>query len=299
MERLLKIELFSSYLIILATLVYFILVSSLFYLKHAKKFEQEYESLTGIEFNWLIWPAIGINHFFSRLFGESGRKFRDLYTFRSVSITFAISLFSNVLCVIFILISIPEDLPPFDLQIIRILVLSYMVFVVFNFFGDLISVNVTRYVISKIISGKVNIIKYLGIDLLGIIFGYFITFLPSVIIFLICWNSDIEFNQFVHLGLFGNALIPFFLFIFATTTMPLPFIIFAGIAVFSVTIPTFAYLALMVFCYTGYRIYSSVKVYEKINIVENIIKCALVITKFLMILAPMLMATAYLLKEII
>ncbi|MCP4367909.1 MAG: hypothetical protein GY797_07330 [Deltaproteobacteria bacterium] len=186
---------------------------------------------------------------------EKKTRVWDLYTWRSISATFLVSLLANSVCVMIILLSVPDDVPPFGLHLLKILGLSYFAFIFFNFWGDLVSISFTRHVVSRIVTGKCNFLKYIVIDGFGIFLGYVITLLPSLSITLFCWFTGAHLNQWIHTGLLGNALIPFFLFIFATTTMPPLFTVFAIIAVLSITIPTVIYLSLMVFCYVGYRIY--------------------------------------------
>ena len=199
--------------------------------------------------------------------------------------------------IILILTSIPEDLPQFDLQIIRILWTSYAVFILFNFLGDLLSINITRHVLAKIVAGKCNFLKYLGIDIAGIMLGYFITLLPTLTVTIICLITNSELNPWIHYGLLGNALIPFFLFIFATTSMPFSFFIFAFIAVFSVTIPTAIYLILMVFCFAGYKTYKSFKSNEDLSVLENVAKLLSIFAKTLLFIAPIIAALAIILTN--
>ena len=285
-----EINLTASHMVIWGSLVVFVCYSALFYLRHARQFEYEYQTLSDGEFNWLIWPAVAANYFFELLFGQRGTRFRDLYKPRTIGVVFLISLLANSMCVILILLSAPKDLPSFDSRLIWILVLSYLVFIIFNFLGDLISVNITRHVLSKIIAGKCNFIRYLGIDIFGIGLGYFVTLLPSLIIFIWCWNTGEEFNRWVRTGLMGNALIPFFLFIFATSKMPVPFAVFASIAVFSVTIPTLMYLFFMGFSYLCYRIYCGIWKNRDLGIIDRILTFFLSTGKLLLFLAPLLAA---------
>lgn len=262
----------------------------------AKQFDKEYPILTKNEFNWLVWPAIAANSFFNLLFGNRGSRIKDLYTWRSVGVTFLISFFANAICVILILTSIPNDLPPFDLRLIQILGLSHFVFIIFNFLGDLISISFTRHVLNKIITGKCNFVRYLAIDVSGILLGYFVTFIPTLVIVIFCLITGDELNKWVNSGFLGNILIPFFLFIFATTNMPIPFPIFAFISVFSVTIPTITYLFLMAFCYFGYRTYYIIWKNKEISTIEAILRFFFKFGKILLFVGPFLVALAFILK---
>lgn len=298
MEWLNKLNLTANYMLIAGSLLVAIGSPVLFYIKHARQFEKEYPSLSNGEFNWLIWPAIAANYLFVRLFGERGTRIRDLITWRSIGVTFLISFFTNLICVILVLISIPDDYPSFDIRLTKILVSNYFVFIIFNFFGDFISVSFTRYVLSLIVAGKCNFIRYLKIDIIGIVLGYLITFLPTLLIVTYCWLTGDEINKWINAGLLGNVLIPFFLFIFATTNMPFPFPIFAFLAVFTITIPTVSYLSLIAFCYFGYRIYFSIKKEKAVSLIEGVFKVLLSIGKLLVFLAPLLLVLAWYLTSI-
>lgn len=284
------------YIIIVASIMWLIIGTAIFYIKHAKQFDKEYPILTKNEFHWLVWPAIAANSFFNRLFGRSGSRIKDLYTWRSIGVTFLISFLANAMCVILILTSIPNDLPPFDLRLIQILGVSHIVFIIFNFFGDLISISFTRHVLYKITTGKCNFVRYLGIDVFGILLGYLVTFMPTLVIVISCLITGDELNKWINSGLLGNVLIPFSLFIFATTNMPVPFPIFAFISVFSVTIPTIIYLFLMAFCYLGYRTYYVIWKNKEISTIEAILRFLFSFTKISLIIAPFLLALAGILK---
>lgn len=283
-------------MLIVGSVLMLITGSALFYIRHAQQFDKEYPTLTEIEFHWLIWPAIAANSFFNRLFGSRGSRIKDLFTWRSIGVTFLISLLANSICVFLILTSIPNDLPSFNLRLIQILGLSNFVFIIFNFLGDLISISFTRHVLSKIITGNCNFIRYLSIDVFGIFLGYFVTIMPTLAIVVFCLITGDELNKWINTGLLGNILIPFFLFIFATTNMPLPFPIFAFVSVFSVTIPTVIYLFLMVFCYFGYRTYSIIWKKKELSIIEAILKIFFFIAKILLFAAPLLIALVVIFK---
>lgn len=280
-------NLVSAYLLIVGSIVLALTKSSLFFINHVRRFDKEYPALSSGQFHWLTWPAIAANFFFERLFGQSGENIRALYTWRSVSVTLVISLLANSICVFLILTSTPEDLPVFDPQLIKMLGLSYFVFVVFNFLGDLVSVNITRNVLSNIISEKCNFLRYLFVDILGIILGYVITLLPSIAVLAYSIIEDVEINEFIHEGFLGSTIIPFFLFIFATTNMPVPFSIFAFIAIFSITIPTAIYISLMGFCYFGYRIYQSAFKEKDLRILDMALNILSSGAKILLYLAPL------------
>ncbi len=191
---------------------------------------------------------------------EKFTRIRDLFTWRSITATLGVSLAANLICVLFIVAFIPDDAPPWELNLLKILSLSYVWFIFFNFLGDLVSVSFTRHVIWRIVSGRCNFLPYLLLDIFGIILGYLVTLLPTLSITIMCLVTGDDLNQYIHTGLLGNAMIPFFLLIFATTNMPALFALSAFFAVFSITIPTASYLFLMFFCYIGYRFY---KLYEQ------------------------------------
>lgn len=291
-----RLPLISANMTILAFILVALPASLLFYIGNARSFEKEYPSLSNGEFNWLIWPAIAANYFFESLFGKRGTSFRDLYTWRSVGVTFLISFFANIVCILLIFSSVPDDLPSFDFQLIKIYVLSYLFFALFNFLGDLVSVSFTRHILSKIVMGKCNFVHYLSFDFLGILTGYLITLLPTIFIVLYCLNTGDDFNKWIHTGLLGNAIIPFFLFIFATTKMFFAFPFFAFVSVFSITIPTLLYLFLMVLCYFGYRVYLKTWKRKEENLIEQILKIIYFFGKFLLGLAVFIGALAIVYK---
>lgn len=200
-----------------------------------------------------------------RAHAEQRTRLKDLFTWRSVGATLSVSVMANLICVVMILLNIPPDLHEYDPQfravpfdsfnLMQILVLSYFVFLTFNFFGDLLSITVTRNVVSKIVAGRCNFLHYLVVDMLGIVAGYVVTLLPPLVLTAYCWVSGDHLNKWIHTGLLGNALVPFFLFIFATSGAS-PFLtFFVFLSVFSITIPTAIYLSLMAVCYLGFRCY--------------------------------------------
>ena len=91
----------------------------------------------------------------------------------------------------FIFINAPSDLPPFDFELIKIFGLSYLMFIIFNFLGDLISINITRYIVYKISTQK-RIFKNILLDLFGMVIGYIITFLPIIAIFILFNSITLE-----------------------------------------------------------------------------------------------------------
>lgn len=210
------------------------------------------------EYDWLVWPAMGLNKMFIFLYGKSSTRIKDLITWRSAFVTLLISVIANLACIYIIFSYEPEDLPPFSLEEIKVLFNSHLVFVIFNFFGDFVSVTITRYTVANVIIKKFNLLKYLAIDMFGIVLGYCITLSPSVFVIAYCLITEDNLNSWIHTGLLGNALIPFFLMIFATTNMPFVFTVFAFAAVFSVTIPSAIYLCLILFCFFFYKFHRHV-----------------------------------------
>ena len=216
------------------------------------------------KFHWYIWPAVAANAFYTRLFGKRGSGIRDLFSWRSVFVTILVSVSANIACVILILKSMPEDVPLFDPKLFRILVFSYLVFMISNFFGDLVSISITRHILDKMVTLKKKLVRYLIFDIIGIVLGYVITLTPSIaaVFYVIQSNSDL--NQLIQIGILGSVIIPFFLIIFATTNMPFPFIILALVAILSITIPTATYIFLIIFinfCYRIYRLFFQEKLY--------------------------------------
>ncbi len=225
-----------------------------FYSTNSITFEAEYDLKNG-NYDWIVWPAIGLNKVFTKLFGKTDVRFWRLFTWRSCTVTALLSLLSNMICVLLIFNTEPKDFQHIEFALLRIVVNSYLVFILFNFIGDWFSVNVSRYILNKIVLDKRKLFWYLSIDMGGIAIGYLITLLPSYSILLYCLVSGDELNIWIQRGLLGNAIIPFFLFIFSTTNLSWIFAFFSIIAVFSVTIPTFSYMFLILFCYSGYHSY--------------------------------------------
>ena len=246
------VNLWGAYIFLFGVTLVLFSSAILFFLRRP---ENSDSNLPTAPFHWYFWPAIAANAFFTRLFGPRGAGLKGLLTWRSIIVTLLFSTVANLLCIWFILTSAPDDAPAFDLELIRILTFSHLVFMLFNFFGDLVSVSVTRHAVDRIVSLRKHYARYLLLDILGVVLGYLVNFLPGLLAFVYAAQTDVTLNQLIHAGLFGNALIPFFLLIFATTTMPFPFAVFAFVAVFSITIPTAIYLFLILFVNLGYRLY--------------------------------------------
>lgn len=197
---------------------------------------------------WLVWPAIGANSFFDFIFGTK------LISVRSLLTTLAISIGANFACLILILMNLPRDFPPVEPSLIKISFYSLVWFITFNFLGDVISLNITRRCVRKIVNREYDLVKYLSWDVGGIIVGYFITLLPAAASAGYAVFFSAPLNPLFRKGILGGVLIPFFLFIFATGGLPIIFGIWACISVFSITIPTAIYLSLMGLCLLGFKI---------------------------------------------
>lgn len=286
--------LLAAYLLIVGSLILAFTKSSLFFLSHVHRFEKDYSALSERVFQWLIWPAIAANFFFEHLFGHRGDNFWSLYTWRSISVTLLISLFANSICVVLILTSMPEDVIEFDLSLVRLLSLSYMIFLIFNFLGDLVSVGITRHVLSIIISGRCNFLRYLFIDVVGVVIGYIVTLAPSIAVVSYCIAQEVEINEFIRSGLLGGLLTPFFLFIFATTGISIAISIFAFVSILSITIPTAIYIALMGFCYFGYRIYQMTFKEKDVTTLVMVLNALLTGGKILLYLSPLIIGISIL-----
>ena len=220
-----------------------------FYIHNRREISDKYgQYLAAGQKTWLVWPAIGANAFFDVVFGK------EIISIRSLLTTLCVSVAANFACVILIFMSFPEDLPPIEPVTIKTLVYSYLWFIGFNFMGDVASLYVTRRCVRKIINREYDLVKYVVIDISGIVLGYLITLLPTILVTLYAILSSTTLNQWVHMGILGNALVPFFLFIFATGGLPLTFGVWAVISVFSITIPTAIYLSLMVLCLIGFKV---------------------------------------------
>ena len=72
----------------------------------------------------------------------------------------------------------------------------------------------------------------------------------------------------IESGLFGNALIPFFLGVFAITNFPSILSFFALFSILSITVPTLLYLTLIIFVNLGYRFYQKCLV-EKSGVIRR------------------------------
>ena len=198
-------------------------------------------------YDWRLWPILLANSFFVKFFGERGIGIRGLFSWKCIFMTALLSASANIICVIIILNYIPTEGPLFDLYQIKILGLSHLWFIIFNFFGDLTSVCITRHLLDKMARNRAVCIRYIAYDTLGILMGYLITASPSIVATIYAAHSEIYLNQLISKGMLGCIIIPFFLLVFATGGMPFVFAIFALIAVFSVTIPTAIYIFLFTF----------------------------------------------------
>ncbi len=252
-------------------------------------------SSLGDRFHWRIWPATVANAIFTRLFGPRGAGLRGLLTWRSLVMTFSLSAFANLICVAFILTSVPDDAPEFDLEPIGILTFSHVVFLGFNFLGDLVSVSITRHVLDRMVTLKRRYTLYILLDIGGIILGYLVNFLPGLIALAYASQTNVSLNQLIHAGLFGNVLIPFFLVIFATTSMPWPFAAFALIAVLSITIPTVTYLFFTLLINACHWLYEGV-VMRQTQWASMLLQRIQLTGKILMIVGPALSAVSVLME---
>ena len=283
-----NLNLLSAYMVMIASAIMLVVVPSLFFVQQIRELDSKYKAILAKEYNWLTWPAVATNYFFARLFGKAEIHYSKLFTWRSVSVTFLFSFLANVICLFLILTNIPADAPKFDLNILKILGLSYFTFIAFNFMGDLISINITRKMVYRIATGKCNFLRYIGYVILGICLGYSVTLLPTIFVISYCLFFSEPLNNWAHTGLLGNALIPFFLFIFATTNMPIAFSFFAMLAVFSVTIPTAIYISFMMICYVNKMAYVLYRKNTGIETIENLLNSLKLIATLLFFIASIL-----------
>jgi hypothetical protein len=228
-----------------------------FYYLNSYQFERDYQLDHG-NYDWVIWPAIGMNKIFTVLFGNNEPRLKSLITWRSVAITSLLSIVTNFVTLYLIISYSPDDMPDFGRDSLKILFNSHLVFVAFNCLGDWVSITVTRYSVAMIISRRYKLLRYLALDILGILMGYCVTMSPAFIVSAYCIITKTNLNPWIHTGLIGPIIIPFFLFIFATTNMPLIFSALAFMAVFSVTVPTALYLLLIVGVFVLYKLHKNI-----------------------------------------
>lgn len=230
------LEIYQHYTLLFFTLVLFI---GAIYKIYRDMPEEE-----NISREWLLIPSTILHKVFSSVFGRHDGTIKTLITFRSVAITFLISITANIMCVSLILSSSPEEFNV-EIKTISLYFSSYVVFLFFNFLGDFVSISFTRHVLYKVSEKKLRLRKYIFQDFIGIFLGYTISMLP--IIFLILLHifsiSSETINSFKEYGILGPIFIPFLLLIFSTSsTVPMIFIILTIIALFSIAIPTFLFI---------------------------------------------------------
>jgi len=290
-----ELNIFLNKLLIYASMLIIFTWTALFYLKNVKEFEKIYTELSDNDYKKIVWPAIFANNFFCYFFGNVGNGIKGLLTWRSIGVTFLFSTIANALCLFIILENIPNDIPFFDLNLIKITVFSYFTFILFNLVGDMFSICVTRTVLWRIVKQRTNFLKFIGYDILGIMIGYLITIFPSLLYCLHYWITGDELNKWIQFGLLGNTIIPFFLYIFATTHMPFPFTIFAIIAIFSITIPTTIYLFLMMFSFIGFHLFQIINE-NYITITINILQLLYNFFKTVMFIVTLLLSINFIIK---
>ncbi len=233
--------------------------------KSSQQSDAELQRLTLEQYHFLIWPAQFMNRVYQIYFGrvalnDKGKLgktgWKQLYSFKSMRRVLWLSLGANLICCILILLERPKAFE-ITMDHIQVVFFSYLFFLFCNFWGDLISVNISRYVVVKIVhKGRLGwtLLLILLLDVAGIVIGYLVTLTPSLSITLYCWVTDSPFNEWIEWGVLGNGLIPFLLFLFATTFFSIPVTVFAVVAVLSVTIPTVGYLVLMLINYPVFRL---------------------------------------------
>lgn len=219
------------------------------------KEENGSRELSHQKYDFIIWPARAAQFFFDSFWGKVGKGKFGVLTWRSFWATLTFSVLINLICVGLILGNAPPDMPRPMFEYIGILFYSKIFFILCNFIGDFFSVNITRYLLDRIIHSDINSWRYIVFDILGIIGGYLLMLLPAVFFFLFGSLIFENPNDMIQIGLFGNILIPFFLGIFAISTFPSLLAFFSSFAIFSITLPTIIYLFLIIFVNTGYQIY--------------------------------------------
>lgn len=277
-----------SLLVALATL-------ASYFSQHSARFDQELPGLSPGQYHWLVWPAFAANALFTWLFGPRGRSVRDLFTWRSVTVTLGLSVGANLVCLYFILTSVPADLPPLEPVVLSTLTFSHFVFVLFNFLGDLVSISFSRHIVHAITQRRCNFFRYIRFEFLGIALGYLVTFSPTLLVVGYCLASGSPLNEWISSGLLGNVLIPFFLGIFATTNMPWAFSLFALLAILSVTIPTALYLTTIAVSYGAYRVVRLLSSGQRLRAV-GLVQVTRQLGKLLLFLAGLLVPLVILLE---
>ncbi len=261
-----------------------------FFKRNVRELERLHAEEGDTRFRWLVFPAVALHRLFSRIFGDTDGTWRSLVTWRSFSLTFLLSLIANTSCILLIATSSPPDAPSLELPIIKIFAASYVVFILSYFIGDLISIAATRHILYQIVVNKRNFLRYVVINLFTILAAYVLTISPALLTLIYCIITNSNLNSIIRVGLFGSVIIPFFLFIFATSHLPFPFFIFAFIAILSITIPTMIYVAAMVLWYILCRPYLLDKDWENTSYVYRCLMFLGQVGKILVYASPILYA---------
>lgn len=248
---------FGQFVFITSFLIYTLTLSAVFVFREIPE-----DPANPKRFRIIVWPAKVAQTFFNAFWGKvdtPDTRFRALFkffTWRSAYATLIFSVSLNVICILLILFSAPPDSPRPTFLKIQILFTSEIMFLFCNFLGDFVSVNITRFVLHNITTKKRKNLRYIALDALGIILGYGVMLLPGALVLMFGPAFVDNINDLLEFGLLGNALMPFFLFVFAFSDFPSAVSLFALFSVFSITIPTAMYLGLIIFTNVFHRLWT-------------------------------------------
>jgi len=175
----------------------------IFYIKDR---DNPHGRLIQIKYDFIIWPAIVAQLFFDTFWGKVGKGWLGVLTWRSFFMTLTFSVVINFVCILMIIGNIPSDVPNFSTIQISILIKSELMFILCNFIGDLFSVNVTRFLINKLINAKIKKWKFIIYDLIGIFFGYFLMAMPGLLVLLVSESSSSSDHKYSNWRFFTDFL---------------------------------------------------------------------------------------------
>jgi len=183
-----------------------------------------------------IQPAEFFNRIFDSFFGP------EIISKISVKKTFYLSFFANIFWLFLILIDNANTSDRISWSTYSAISLNIIIFAACNFFGDFISISITRKIMKKIL--ETHKIKYLVWDLLGAISGYILTISINILIIFLFDMLDVPDERWFDFGIIGGFVAGWTLTILITSGK-LIISIFGILAIFTITIPTFIYWVLL------------------------------------------------------
>ena len=286
-------EIFIAKIILISTA----LTISAYLLRIVKNYSDQYTSynIKSSEYKGIVWPAFITQKLFVNVFDIRGNKYWDFFSVKSVLLIFLFSFFANLLIIYLIVTTSPVSLQSLEPSLKKLLVNNYIVFILFNYLGDLLSVSITWYLVNKLTLEKCNIIKYFGFECLGVMAGYLISLMPVIVGVLCTLILDFDTNYYMQAGLFGNIFVPIIIVIYVISSYSVTVWIIGLFSIVSIAIPTLIFISIIPISYIMKNIQKNMRestqniYYTKLKILEKL-------SAFLMLAATILAAFIVILK---